>query len=88
MLNFPADRYTRAGATTDEILKHQAAFDALPELGKLTLVQHVASISDYDLLQELTTHAVTEPAVTAPAPKTGSDVPAVGAPGEEPDPEV
>jgi hypothetical protein len=53
MLEFPADRYRRAGATDQEIETLETKFAGLPDPGKHALITHVGRCSDYTLIEEL-----------------------------------
>lgn len=48
-MDFPADRYRRAGATPEEGAAHQASFDASPEGVQLSLVEKLSGMADADL---------------------------------------
>lgn len=52
-MDFPAQRYTQAGATPDELAALEARFSELPAAAKESELERIASISDYDLAAEL-----------------------------------
>lgn len=70
-VDFPADRYVRAGASPEQIAELEALFVRLPEAAQRSEVARLAGIADYDLAAELAPAPEPEPpAVEEPADAT------------------
>lgn len=52
-MDFPVDRYRRAGATPQEIALHYELFESLPDLAKQAQLDRLSGLADADLAEEL-----------------------------------
>jgi hypothetical protein len=50
-MDFPAERFERAGATPEQLAEQKAAFDALPEGAQASLCERIAGMADADLAE-------------------------------------